>query len=65
MCPVDKIKKIEMGVAYSTYGERRDVYWVLAETHEALRPLGRPRYSWENNIKMDLNEVVCGGIDTI
>ena len=27
------------------------------------RPLGRPRRRWENNIKMDLQEVGCGGMD--
>jgi len=26
---------------------------------------GRPRHSWENNIKMDLQEVGCGGMDCI
>jgi hypothetical protein len=29
------------------------------------RPLGRPRRRWENNIKMDLQEVGCGGMDCI
>jgi len=28
-------------------------------------PLGRPRRRWENNIKMDLQEVGCGGVDWI
>ena len=28
---------------------------------EGMRPLGRPRRRWEDNIKMDLQEVVCGG----
>jgi hypothetical protein len=27
---------------------------------EGKRPLERPRYRWENNIKMDLQEVECG-----
>jgi len=27
------------------------------------RPLGRPRRRWEDNIKMDLQEVRCGGMD--
>jgi hypothetical protein len=27
---------------------------------EGKRPLGRPRYGWEDNIKMDLQEVGCG-----
>jgi len=29
------------------------------------RPLGRPRLRWEDNIKMDLQEVGCGGMDSI
>ena len=29
------------------------------------RPLGRPRRRWEDNIKMDLQEVGCGGLDWI
>ena len=30
---------------------------------EGKRPLGRPRHSWKDNIKMDLQEVGCGGMD--
>jgi len=29
------------------------------------RPLGKPRHRWEDNIKMDLQEVRCGGMDWI
>ena len=32
---------------------------------EGKRPLGRPRRGWEDNIKMDLQEVVCGDMDWI
>jgi hypothetical protein len=32
---------------------------------EGKRPLGRPRHRWEDNIKMDLQEVRCGGMDLI
>jgi hypothetical protein len=32
---------------------------------EGKRPLGRPRRRWEENIRMDLQEVVCGGMDWI
>jgi len=32
---------------------------------DGKKPLGRPRRRWENNIKMDLQEVECGGIDGI
>ena len=32
---------------------------------EGRRPLGRPRRRWEDNIKMDLQEEGCGGMDWI
>jgi hypothetical protein len=32
---------------------------------EGKIPLGRPRHSWEDNIKMDLQEVGCEGMDWI
>jgi hypothetical protein len=41
-------------------GERRGVYRVLVGKHEGKRTLWRPRRRWENNIKMDLQEVGCG-----
>ena len=44
-------------------GERRGVHRILVGKPEGKRPLGRPRRRWENNIKMDLQEVGCGGVD--
>jgi hypothetical protein len=46
-------------------GERRGLYSVLAKKHEGKRLLGRRRRRWENNIKMDLQEVRYGGMDWI
>ena len=46
-------------------GEKRGVYRVLVGKPERKRPLGRPRFRWEKNIQMDLNEVGCGGTDWI
>jgi len=43
--------------------ERRGVYMVLVGKPEGKRPLGRPRHRWEDNIKMDLQEVGCGGMN--
>jgi len=43
----------------------RGVYRVLVRKPEGKRPLGRLRHKWENNIKMNLQEVGCGGIDCI
>ena len=42
-------------------GERRGVYRVLVGKPEGKRQLGRPRHRWEDNIKMDLQEVEYGG----
>jgi len=44
-------------------GERRSAYRVLVGKPEGKRSLRRPRHRWENNIKMDLQEVGCGGVD--
>jgi hypothetical protein len=38
-------------------GEERRVHRVLVGKPEGNRPLGRPRHRWEDNIKMDLQEV--------
>jgi len=38
-------------------GERRGVYRVLVGKPEEKRALGRPRCRWEDNIKIDLQEV--------
>jgi len=46
-------------------GERRGVYRVLVGKPEGKRPLKRPRHRWEDNIKMDLQEVGCRGMDWI
>ena len=46
-------------------GEGRGVYRVLVGKPEGKRPLGRPRRRWEDNIKMDVQEVGCGGMDWI
>ena len=46
-------------------GERSGIYRVLVGKPEEKRSLGRPRRRWEDNIKMDLQEVGCGGMDWI
>jgi hypothetical protein len=46
-------------------GEGRGVYRVLVGKRKGKRPLGRPRHRWEDNIKIDLQEVGCGGMDWI
>jgi hypothetical protein len=46
-------------------GEGTGVYRVLVGKPEQKRPLGRPRHRWEDNIKMDLQEVGCVRMDCI
>jgi hypothetical protein len=50
----------EMGVSCSTYVGMRGVYRVLVKKTDGKRPLGRSRRRWENNIKMDVQEVEWG-----
>jgi hypothetical protein len=45
--------------------EGRGVYRFLVWKPEGKRPLGRPRCRWEDNIKMDLQEVGYGRVDWI
>jgi hypothetical protein len=46
-------------------GESRGVHRVLVGKPEGKRPLVRTRRRWEDNIKTDLQEVGCGGVDWI
>jgi hypothetical protein len=56
----NQIEKNEMGGVCSTYGGKSGAYRILVGRPEARRPLGRPRRRWEDNIKMDLQEVGWG-----
>jgi hypothetical protein len=61
----DKIEKNEIGWACSAYGEEERRIQGLVWKPEVKRLLGRPRRRWEDTIKMDLQEVGCGGTDWI
>jgi hypothetical protein len=56
------VKSIRMRWAghVARMGEGRVVHRVLVGKPEGTRPLGRPRRRWEDNIKMDLQEVGGG-----
>ena len=52
-----------MGGECSTYGDSIGVYRVLVGKPEGNKLLGRPRRRWEENIKMDLQEVGSNGME--
>jgi len=54
-----------MGWACSAYGGEERRMQVLVGKPEGKRQIGRPRRRWDDNIKMDLQEVGCGGMDWI
>ena len=69
----DQNEKSEMGRdrrmkwvgACSKYGGEQRCVQVLLGKPDGERPLGRLSCRWEDNIKMDLQEVGCGGMDRI
>ena len=52
-----KSRRIRWAGHVAHTGERKDVYRVLVGKPEGKRPLGRPKRRWEDNIKMDIQEV--------
>ena len=60
-----KSRKIGWAGQVARLGKRRGVYRVLVRKREEKRSLGRPRRRWEDNIKIDVQEVGCGGMDSI
>ena len=59
-CAVVKSRRMRWAGHVARMGEGRGVYRVLVGKPEGKRPLGRPRRRWEDNIKMDLQEVGGG-----
>jgi hypothetical protein len=57
---VIKSRRVRWAGHVALMGERRGVYRVLVGKTEGKRSLGRPRRRWEDNIKMDLQEVGWG-----
>jgi hypothetical protein len=54
-----------MDEASSSYEEGRGVYRVSVGKHEGKRPMGRSRCRWEDNNKMERQEMGCGGMNWI
>jgi len=62
---VTKSRRMRWAWHVAHMGERRGVYRVLVGKPEGKRQLGRPRRRREDNIKMDLQELGCGGMNWI
>jgi hypothetical protein len=62
---VIKSRRIRWAGHVARMGEQRGVYKVLVGRPEGKRPLGRPRRSWEDNIKMYLIETGIDGVNWI
>jgi hypothetical protein len=62
---VIKLRKMRWTGHVACMGERGGVCKFLVGKPERKRPFVRPRRRWEDNIKMDLQEVGCGGLNWI
>jgi hypothetical protein len=62
---VIKGRRIRWAEHVARMGEVRGAYNILVGKPEGRRPLGRPRRTWEDNIKMDLREIGIGDVDWI
>jgi hypothetical protein len=62
---VIKLRRMRWARLVARMREGRGAYRILVGRPGGRRPLGRSRRRWENNIKMDLQEVGCRGMDWI
>ena len=60
---VIKSRRIRWAGHVAGIEERRGIYRVLVGKPDGKRPTGRPRHGWEDNMKMDLEEMGCGCMD--
>jgi len=65
MFGVTKWRRMRWAGHVARMGEKRGVYRVLVGKPDGKRPLGRPRRRWDDNVKMDLQEVGCEVMDWI
>jgi hypothetical protein len=62
---VIKSRRLRLAGHVARMGEGRGVYRILVGKPEGKRLLGRPRHRWEDNVRMDLQEVGCAYEDWI
>jgi len=58
----DQIKRLRWAWHVAFMGDGRGACWVLVGRPEGGRPFGKPGHRWEDNIKMDLQEMGWGGL---
>jgi hypothetical protein len=62
---VIKSRRMRWAWHVARMGDRRGIFTVLVGKPAGKRPLGRPRLGGDDNIKMDLQEIGCGGMDWV
>jgi len=62
---VIKSRRIRWAGHVARMGKKKCVFRVLVGKPEGKRPVGRPRRRWEDNSKMDLQEMGCRDMDWI
>jgi hypothetical protein len=60
-----RLRRMRWAGHVARMGEKRNAYRLLVGKPEGKRPLGRPRHTWVDNIRMDLGEVGWGDVDWI
>jgi hypothetical protein len=65
MIKVMKSRKMRWVGHVARMGEKGNAYRIFVGKPEGKRPLGRPRRTWMDNIKMDLREIGWDGVDWI
>jgi hypothetical protein len=58
---VIKSRRMWLAGHVARMGKREVCVWFLVGKHEGKRPMGKPRRRWEDNIRMDIQEVGYGG----
>jgi hypothetical protein len=62
---ISKSRRMRWAGHVARMGEKRNAYRLFVGKPEGKRPLGRPRRSWVDNIKMDLLEIGSGGVNWV
>ena len=62
---VIKLRRMRWAGHVARMGERKGVHRIFVEKPDGKRPFSRTRRRWEDNIKMDIQDVGCGSMEKI